>query len=1124
MDVMYCEQCHAKQPNDWRAGDSCVECGGVVRSDVRCGWCAKLTAPGKFCRQCGFEMTDAEHYGVARMLKQAGVDQLQLRERLLSLPQDRIDHYNSLYNQHLTLALNRIDELRLCQRYLTFKEHVFNLENELIGHLPWNDQQTALMKSGPQGPFENQIERLSEIAAASPLSSTRILAFIAWVRCPTIEINEELESHWFEAVLAAMQVGGVIAAEAFSVLGHWRAQGHLAESGPLKQPERAQECLQAMFRLWKTQPGTGNPWLACALLHFSRLCELNLPQAEQEEVISQVNEALTSAEADLRCSAALLLEDAAVLAECLNSPLSSLVCKAIVVLARQGSASLASYVSRRGAHCEFLLWRLIEERLPALPAALTLSLWGLLEDDTVGEHSRRYAIQILLALPQEKRDDSRIAAICQRSQLLDGLYTMLAIGDAGAQRCALEAMGEYPIQPQYLEAIAYAASRTPMPLNMIEAWRIFTLEAIGAGTLDQYSKALGQILCGQINLDGHEGFLCLRFILQQSFNAKAPLYANACFQLLRDSAGTRMTYRSPEDGSMTELEMGPEFARHFFGSADLFATMFCELIARAGDMLVWNWALEQLDRSKFDGVQDSIWMHITPSKHMLLEQLARQLVGRAGHGDYDRRKIARFMFQAPNGVISPLVTALEKLSVDANNLEAIMDGEDCGEYSARMVEKIFEFALTQENEETDRALAKFAEYQAYRRGVGSYHVLRTLLTMALTYESSTLTRRAARWARNLSLSLHRYRISPDGEERPCRLSAQWIADMFHDEGHFLQSLINLFYAPQPSISAAWFVEKVVREDEDNYLATLLAERPNAAIYFMCAALNLLRFKDLDEDNLHWRNYLSRATQKAFDESYVSEELIWRLSTLPDITSDMHYYMENMLARSLRRLAEQDPQTCGNMTQALMEHPAVNSSLLYVLKDFWAEWGEAWMASQPQAVKATPVEGPVEDSNEETACEEETQEDAPASLIELAACCDASETWLTEVVERLFAPEDEALPVLLGSMHGQVDELKQTVTHSPGVANTLFAQLTRLVAHAGDLPEDEGMTIFYQALTLFQQLAEGSPFRYPYMLQLAEFHQARERGQVYEFNLNQMFEALSDDTWRAMSQQYKGTLQ
>ncbi|WLQ13883.1 zinc ribbon domain-containing protein [Hahella aquimaris] len=1124
MDVMYCEQCHAKQPNDWRAGDSCVECGGVVRSDVRCGWCAKLTAPGKFCRQCGFEMTEAEHYGVARMLKQAGVDQLQLRERLLGLPQDRIDHYNSLYHQHLTLALNRIDELRLCQRYLTLKEHVFNLENELIGHLPWNDQQSALMKSGPQGPFENQLERLPEIAAASPLSSTRILACIAWVRCPAIDIAEELESHWFDAVLAAMQAGGVIAAEAFNVVGHWRAQGRLAEAGPLRQVDRAQECLQSMLKLWAAPPNNERAWLACALLSLSRLLQLKLPQAVQEEVMSFVNGALTSAEADLRCSAALLLEDEAVLSESLNSPFPSLVCKAIVLLARQGSGALAGYISRRGEQCEYALWRLSEETSSTLPEALRLSLWGLLEDETVGERLRRYAIQILLTLPQDDRDDLRIATICQRSQLLDGLYSMLVHGDEGAQRCALEAMGEYPLEPQYLEAIAYAASRTPMPLNMIEAWRKFILEAIGAGTLDQYSRTLGQILCGQINLDGHEGFLCLRFILQQSFNAKAPLYANACFQLLRDSAGTRMTYRSPEDGSMTELEMGPEFARHFFGSADLFATLFCELIARAGDMLVWNWALEQLDCSKFDGVQDSIWMHISPSKPMLLERLATQLVARAGHGDYDRRKIARFMFQAPNGVISPLVKGLEKLSVDANNLEVILDGEDCGEYSARMVEKIFEFALTQEDEETDRAIAQFAEYQAYRRGVGSYHVLRTLLTMALTYESATLTRRAAKWARNLSLSLHRYRTSPESEERPCRLSAQWIEDMFHDEGYFLQSLINLFYAPQPSISAAWFVEKVVREDEDNYLSTLLASRPNAAIYFMCAALNLLRFKDLDEDNSHWRNYLSRATQKAFDESYVSEELIWRLSTLPDITSDMHYYIENMLARSLRRLAEQDPQTCANMTQALMEHPAVNSSLLYVLKDFWAEWGQAWMASQPQAAEATPVEEPVEDSNEETVCEEETQEDAPASLIELAACCDGSETWLAEAVERLFAPEDENLPVLLGGMHGQVSELKETVTGSPGLANTLFAQLTRLVTHAGDLPEDEGMTVFYQALILFQQLAEGSPFRYPYMLQLAEFHQARERGQVYEFNLNQMFEALSDDTWRAMSQQYKGTLQ
>ncbi|MBL3657928.1 zinc ribbon domain-containing protein [Fulvivirga sediminis] len=147
--VLYCEQCDAQQPNDWKSGDLCVQCGGAVREEVRCAWCAHTTPNGKFCKHCGNEVQSDANFGPARILKSLGVDQLELTKKLNELSEPKLEQYRNQFNQHYAhIEMARQDLRRLESIVVIQGQEKFNiLEKELLPQIPFSDDYIEKCKS-----------------------------------------------------------------------------------------------------------------------------------------------------------------------------------------------------------------------------------------------------------------------------------------------------------------------------------------------------------------------------------------------------------------------------------------------------------------------------------------------------------------------------------------------------------------------------------------------------------------------------------------------------------------------------------------------------------------------------------------------------------------------------------------------------------------------------------------------------------------------------------------------------------------------------------------------------------------------------------------------------------------
>ncbi len=185
--VIKCHSCESPQPKDWKPGDHCTECGDVIREDVSCAWCAHAVPNQKFCRDCGFEMVEPQLFGVARMLKDSGIDKLSLAARVREMPGDQIAHYKTMYNRHLAVLNSRVEEIRLCEHFLVGKSYSRRFEEAYLGKIPFDEGTLEQLKQGPQGPFENRIDKLREVITNSPIQQTRTLGTLASVF--TNEVN-----------------------------------------------------------------------------------------------------------------------------------------------------------------------------------------------------------------------------------------------------------------------------------------------------------------------------------------------------------------------------------------------------------------------------------------------------------------------------------------------------------------------------------------------------------------------------------------------------------------------------------------------------------------------------------------------------------------------------------------------------------------------------------------------------------------------------------------------------------------------------------------------------------------------------------------------------------------------
>ena len=177
-----CGICGGAQPPDWSAGDLCVLCGGAVRLDVRCFWCATWVPPVGFCRSCGAAVVDRHLYGAARMLKDGGVDCFSVPKMLAELDPAQLENLGRLYERQAALVARHVDEVVFLERFLFQKHWSSALEDELTGQLPWPRAVLARFDAPAPPAPEDDASRARLVSEGTPIPQTRSLAMIARLR------------------------------------------------------------------------------------------------------------------------------------------------------------------------------------------------------------------------------------------------------------------------------------------------------------------------------------------------------------------------------------------------------------------------------------------------------------------------------------------------------------------------------------------------------------------------------------------------------------------------------------------------------------------------------------------------------------------------------------------------------------------------------------------------------------------------------------------------------------------------------------------------------------------------------------------------------------------------------
>ena len=223
MKKVYCESCEALQPNDWKPGDFCTSCGNVSRKEAHCAWCVHKVPMAKFCRDCGFKMVEPDWFGVARMLKDGNVDKLSIADKIAAMDQETLLHYQSIYNQHYAVMMNRVEEVQFFQKFTVYKNYAEDLKNQLLKDIPFSEELLNFLKSGSQGPFNGQTEKILESLEHTPLKLLKDLAPLASIHIsspdwPQEHINQLIPKLFEDAISIPNSPQGIV--EYFAALSN----------------------------------------------------------------------------------------------------------------------------------------------------------------------------------------------------------------------------------------------------------------------------------------------------------------------------------------------------------------------------------------------------------------------------------------------------------------------------------------------------------------------------------------------------------------------------------------------------------------------------------------------------------------------------------------------------------------------------------------------------------------------------------------------------------------------------------------------------------------------------------------------------------------------------------------
>lgn len=317
--VVYCEKCDAKQPNDWKAGDSCTTCGGMVREEVRCTWCVKLTPKGKFCKHCGSEVQPDKYFGAARILKSIGVNQMELGEKLKELPEPKLEQYQSRYNRHLAVVQRAVEDMQRLEKMVVIQgqQKYSQIEDELLNKIPFDDETLAEREKYAAQRIESDLEFLRRRSKLTSKVNLQLAgaAYYRWQPQQLTESHQFISQQIFEHIVDeksfhreewALLLGHI---HAFKDTFDWAP---FRKSSILKNGKSFLETFTSVLEPLLDIPYL-QPYAAVALVHLLRQLDQTSYLAYQRyEFLAR--EALDNTDHNLRLAAGFLFENESVIA------------------------------------------------------------------------------------------------------------------------------------------------------------------------------------------------------------------------------------------------------------------------------------------------------------------------------------------------------------------------------------------------------------------------------------------------------------------------------------------------------------------------------------------------------------------------------------------------------------------------------------------------------------------------------------------------------------------------------------------------------------------------------------------------------------------------------------------
>jgi hypothetical protein len=449
MEILFCEQCHTRQPIDWRAGNLCIGCGKPPRSELRCGWCARMTPEGAFCRHCGFELTDPLFYGATRMLKAEGVDKFGLGERLMSLSDAHKAHFENMYNQQLAVIDRHIDDVIFCEGFLLSDYHQYMVQS-LLESLPIVPERLDSLRLDRPF-FDSDRERLSYLALNSPIMMLREMASIA-----LFVFEEDDEDTPFNTLLWKTIRDPFFKIEALRLVGHWRGELNGCSEEDIQTIQSLAE---------KNLEGPYGIWAALAMVKILERLDCTVTP----KYLRHAENGLASNDPDIRLSAAVVLEDEQTLYQHRGPGADLATC----LLCMLGSPLLADVIKHVTQERVLEILSFLRDNSSPVSTPSQYALIHVMAENRQDKEIFDAIVDVLL--DSDNRQTEVLDELIRLGQRIESSELLLELlirakDDLGEENIEeiMESLAQMPINPEQLHLLEMAADRIQIKGSLIE--------------------------------------------------------------------------------------------------------------------------------------------------------------------------------------------------------------------------------------------------------------------------------------------------------------------------------------------------------------------------------------------------------------------------------------------------------------------------------------------------------------------------------------------------------------------------------------------------------------------------------------------------------------------------------